>query len=150
MLPFRFLPLSVLGCEMEKSEAATETEDRHSCSSEDGNSEGDGVTKQEDDLGDKKVAARPPSKSGDTPRGHALSSAQSSTETGGEHHRTRPIAGRELQLTSSRIDPSRTNLEPSLQLDEVWRRDLDSIDLPVYVKKKSTTLSFPEKVRPKR
>ena len=35
---------------------------------------------------------------------------------------------------------------PSLHLDKIWQEDLDSVDLPVYVKAHTTTISFPEKV----
>ena len=133
---------------MDRPEAATEAEDRHLSSSEDENSANDGVSKEQED-GDKKVAAQPSSNPGDVPPVHSVASAQNPTEAGGEHQRIGSVAGREVQLTSSRVVPKAT-LEPSLQLDEIWRRDLESIDLPAYVKKKSTTLSFPEKVRPQR
>ena len=36
--------------------------------------------------------------------------------------------------------------QPSLQLDDIWSGDVESIDLPEYVKVHSTTMSFPEKV----
>jgi hypothetical protein len=39
-------------------------------------------------------------------------------------------------------------LTPALQLDDIWQRDLEQIDdIQEYVKERSTTMSFPEKVR---
>lgn len=36
---------------------------------------------------------------------------------------------------------------PKLRLDPIWHKDDLAIDLPAYVKSRSTTMSFPEKVR---
>ena len=38
-------------------------------------------------------------------------------------------------------------LHPSFILDDIWKHDLSSIDLPEYVSAHTTTMSFPEKVR---
>ena len=39
-----------------------------------------------------------------------------------------------------------SNLQPKFQLDPIWYKDDLSINLPAYVKAKSTTMGFPETV----
>lgn len=74
-----------------------------------------------------------------TPSLHFVSTPTTSSNS------TRPI----MQSPSFAVPPpSPPTAEVPAQLDEIWGRDLTKISLPDYVKSNSTSLSFPEKVRP--
>ena len=92
--------------------------------------------------GDEKVPAR-------------LSSFTASVDNDGEEDddtavpESRSLAGSaEADEVRSRAERAAisTSLEPSLPLDDIWQRDIESVDLPEYVRARSTTISFPEKV----
>lgn len=128
---------------MDQSESIGK-DDRHLSSSGDEGSADDGTASHKDE-GDMKIAAQPSIEHNLSPG--QLSSTTQSSVGGGlvGNAETVSAAGVEVPSTSETA-ASRAVLEPSLQLDEVWRKDLGSIDLPAYVKKKATTISFPEKV----
>jgi len=54
-------------------------------------------------------------------------------------------------LSSPRTSSFHISSAPSdlSQLDEIWGKDISKVSLPDYVKKNSTTITFPEKVREK-
>ena len=125
-------------------------DNRHSSSSEDEEVSDDDTASQQG--GDRKIAAQPAIQH-NPPVGQPRSTSQAK-EGGalesnvGAGSVARSAAGLVMRSTSEAAAAPRERaiLEPSLHLDEIWRSDLGSVDLPAYVKKKATTISFPEKV----
>jgi len=56
----------------------------------------------------------------------------------------------QIRENSKKVDSSIdkvSGLQPQIVLDTIWEEDFDQIYLPDYVKARSTTMIFPEKVR---
>lgn len=134
---------------MDQSEGIAK-DNRHFSSSDDEVSDDDTASQQGE--GDRKIAAQPaiqhnplagqPRSTSQAKEGGALESNVGAGSAAGS------AAGLVMRSTSDAgaAPRERAILEPSLHLDEIWRSDFGSVDLPAYVKKKATTISFPEKV----
>ena len=118
---------------------------RHLSSSEDEGAARDYGTASQQNEGDRKIAVLPSIPQNQSP-GQLKPTLQSSDVGVAESIAEAGAATGPEMLSASETSAARTVLEPTLQLDEVSRKDLGSIDLPAYVKKKATTISFPEKV----
>jgi hypothetical protein len=59
---------------------------------------------------------------------------------------TRASEAAEVRARADQVAAGASSLDSSLQLDDIWRRDLDDVDLSQYCQTHSTTVSFPEKV----
>jgi hypothetical protein len=77
-------------------------------------------------------------------RGDSFAGGLSALAVGDSSSRASEAA--EVRARADQVAAGASSLDSSLQLDDIWRRDLDDVDLSQYCQTHSTTVSFPEKV----